>query len=183
MSVKLECDRCGVQEQTSGVMLFAGLTGPSIPTARPELPDGWTRPKLPREDGSAWYTDLCPSCKAELLRFMAGHAIHYSVGVPQPEKPGSRTNARGNCFGCGHAPHTGQCRELTMPGAPGDVDECGCTEAVPDLGTGAPLDQICPGCGHLRHSTKCPDHVSEVGPCGCTNLTPRDRMKELGIDD
>jgi len=32
------------------------------------------------------------------------------------------------CPGCGHAAHTGVCRELTMPGAPGDVDECGCLD-------------------------------------------------------
>ncbi len=116
MSVKLECDRCGVQEQTSGVMLFAGLTGPSIPTARPELPDGWTRPTLPHEDGSAWQHELCPACKADLVRFMAGQPV-IDTPLPSPRV----------CRACGHGTHAGEeCRELTMPGAPGDVDYCGC---------------------------------------------------------
>lgn len=75
MSVKLECDRCGAQEQTSGVMLFAGLTGPSIPMARPELPDGWRRSRIPHEDGSAWEHELCPPCTADLWRFMAGASV------------------------------------------------------------------------------------------------------------
>lgn len=74
MSVHLECDRCGFQEQTGSVMLFAGLTGPGIPTARPELPDGWTRPRLPNEDGSADERELCPGCKADLFAFMKGVA-------------------------------------------------------------------------------------------------------------
>lgn len=117
MSVKLECDRCGAQEKTSGVMLFAGLTGPAIPTAQPELPDGWTRPALPHEDGSAWPHELCPQCTADLLRFMAGQPVMRTA---------SSLNARGNCHGCGHTPHSKPCRELTMPGSPGDVDECGC---------------------------------------------------------
>lgn len=172
MSVKLECDRCGVQEKTSGVMLFAGLTGPSIPTARPELPDGWTRPTLPHEDGSAWKHELCPDCKADLFRFMAGQPV---IDLPLP--------ASKVCRACGHGAHAGEeCRELTMPGPPGDVDYCGCVGTIAP-GPGSRADRICPGCGHLRHSVKCTDPVSEVGPCGCTELTPRDRMKELGIDD
>lgn len=173
MSVKLECDRCGAQEKTSDVMLFAGLTGPAIPTARPELPRGWTRPQLPTEDGELYKRELCPQCKADLFRFMAGQPV-IDLPLPAPQV----------CRACGHKAHDGTtCRELTMPGAPGDVDECGCTEGVPDLGAGAVPDQICPGCGHLRHSDPCPDHVSEVGACGCTELTPRNELKELSIDD
>ena len=75
MSVYLDCDRCGEQEKTSPVMLFAGLTGPAIPTARPELPDGWTRPQLPTEDGELRYMDLCPGCRADLLAFMVGRTV------------------------------------------------------------------------------------------------------------
>ena len=116
MSVQMECDRCGFQEQTSGVMLFAGLTGPAIPTARPELPQGWTRPALPTEDGELRKRELCPGCKADLFAFMRGVAV-----------PG-RTAQAAVCRGCGHAAHNKTCRELTMPGAPGDVDECGCEE-------------------------------------------------------
>lgn len=127
MSVKLECDRCGAQERTSGVMLFAGLTGPAIPTARPELPDGWTRPTLPHEDGSAWQHELCPQCKADLIRFMAGQPViddselaSRVMGVASPQV----------CRACGHKAHDGTaCRQLIMPGAPGDVDECGCLTA------------------------------------------------------
>ncbi|MFH8805195.1 hypothetical protein ACH4F6_37595 [Streptomyces sp. NPDC017936] len=75
MSVHLECDRCGQQEQTSSVMLFAGTCGPGIPTARPELPAGWVRPRLPNEDGSADYRELCPGCRTDLLNFMKGVAL------------------------------------------------------------------------------------------------------------
>jgi hypothetical protein len=144
MSVHLECDRCGFQEQTGSVMLFAGLTGPGIPTARPELPVGWTRPRLPTEDDELRDQELCPGCKADLFAFMRGVAV-----------PG-RTVPVEVCQGCGH--HAGE--------------GCGC-----------PPNRICPGCGHLRHADPCPDHVSEVGPCGCKELTTRKQMKELGIYD
>lgn len=169
MSVKVECDRCGTQEKTPGVMLFAGHCGPGIPTARVELPDGWRRPRIPHEDGSAWDRELCPDCTADLFRFMDG-------AVLAPDEADA-------CPDCDHVHPGGVCRALTMPGAPGDVDECGCTEGVPDLGTGARPDQICPDCGHLRHGDTCPDPVPEVGPCGCKLLTPREQRKELGIDD
>lgn len=142
MSTVLECDRCGFQEQTGSVMLFAGLTGPGIPTARPELPDGWTRPLLPTEDGELRHRDLCTGCKTDLFGFMRGVAV-----------PGQ---ARGEavCRGCGH--HAGE--------------GCGC-----------PPRLLCPGCGHLRHGGPCPDHVPEVGPCGCKELTSRDELVKLGI--
>jgi hypothetical protein len=74
VSVYLECDRCGEQEKTRGVMLFAGLTGPSIPVARPELPDGWTRPTLPTKDGERREAELCPGCTTDLLAFMTGRS-------------------------------------------------------------------------------------------------------------
>lgn len=109
----MECDRCGFQEQTSSVMLLVRLVGPGIPSVRPELPDGWTRPRLPNEDGSADERELCPGCKADLFAFMRGAAV---------VRPGT-TDV---CRGCGHTVHDKPCRELTMPGAPGDVDECGC---------------------------------------------------------
>jgi hypothetical protein len=167
MSVMLECDRCGFQEQTASVMLLARLVGPGIPSLRPELPDGWTRPRLPNEDGSADDRELCPGCKADLFRFMAGGQV---VDTPP-----------GVCRGCGHAAHDKPCRELTMPGAPGDVDECGCNPKI--LSTEARPPQICPGCGHLRHNGLCSDQVPEVGPCGCGYSTPRNELRELGVDD
>ncbi|MGW2213280.1 hypothetical protein [Streptomyces sp. NPDC001781] len=167
MSVLVRCDRCGNQEKTSGVMLFAGLTGPAIPTARAELPDGWSRPLLPHDDGSAWHHELCPACRADLVRFLGG-------AVLTPDEADE-------CSDCGHV-HVGKvCREMAPAGA--EAGECGCAEGVPDLGTGAASDQICPGCGHLRHSDPCPDYVPEVGACGCKDLTSRERMKELGLDD
>lgn len=141
----MECDRCGFQEQTRSVVLFTGFTGPGIPTARPELPDGWTRPRLPTEDGELRDREMCPGCKEALLRFMGGAQV-------TDVRPAAGTV----CRGCGH--HSGE--------------GCGC-----------PSRLLCPGCGHLRHSDTCPDHVSEVGPCGCKELTSRHRMKELGIDD
>lgn len=123
MSVHLECDRCGFQEQTSGVMLLAGHCGLGIPTVRPELPDGWTRPRLPNEDGSADERELCPGCKADLFAFMRGVAT-----------PGRADEAQqpATCCACGR----------------------------------------CPDCGQHRDGEG----------CGCKELTPRERMKELGID-
>lgn len=107
MSVKVECDRCGAQEKTSGVMLFAGHTGPSIPTARPELPDGWSRPTLPHDDGSAWKHEVCPACCADLIRFMAG-----AVLAP---------DAADECPDCGHLRHSDPCPVYVPEKGP-----CGC---------------------------------------------------------
>lgn len=113
MSVQLECDRCGFQEQTSGVMLFAGLTGPGIPTARPELPHDWTRPRLPTEDGELRDRELCPGCKEALLRFMDGAAIDKAD----------------ECTDCGHV-HPGR---RCMSPAPGGYC-CGCTAGAVKIG-------------------------------------------------
>ena len=122
MSVHLECDRCGFQEQTSSVMLFAGTCGPGIPTARPELPAGWARIRLPNEDDELRDRELCPGCKADLLRFMSGaQVIDVRPAAVRPDAV---------CRACGHLTHDRPCRALTMPGAPGDVDECGCMEEV-----------------------------------------------------
>jgi hypothetical protein len=159
VSVKLECDRCGDQEQTGSVMLFAGLAGPSIPTARPELPAGWARPRLPTEDGELRDRELCPQCRADLLRFMAG-------AVLAPDEADE-------CTDCGHV-HPGKRCMSHVPGG-----YCRCTEGVP--GTDAP-DPVCPDCQHLRHGETCLDHIPGVGPCGCERLASRELLKELGID-
>lgn len=53
------------------------------------------------------------------------NAARAGVAVP------GRVSRR--CPGCGHAGHTGECREMVMPGAPGDVDECGCLDDREDL--------------------------------------------------
>jgi hypothetical protein len=101
VSVLLECERCGAQEKTSSVMLFAGLTGPGIPTARPELPDGWTRPTLPHEDGSAWPTELCPQCKRDLLAFMDGAVVDpYTTKLEDPCAPGGSCPCPGGDADC-----------------------------------------------------------------------------------
>lgn len=120
MSVVLECDRCGFQEQTGPVMLLAGHCGPGIPTARPELPAGWTRPRLPNEDGSADERELCPGCKTSLFAFMRGGT------VTPVETLFAEAQRSAVCRGCGHLVHGDPCRALTMPGPPGDVDGCGC---------------------------------------------------------
>jgi hypothetical protein len=140
MSVHLECDRCGFQEQTGPVMLLSGTCGPGIPAARPELPDGWTRPRLPNEDGSADERELCPGCKADLFAFMRGVAV-----------PGGTAPAE-------------VCRELTMPGAPGDVDECGCE--------GGAASVVCPTCGPValephprlavQRCSNCKEHLAPL---------------------
>jgi hypothetical protein len=74
------------------------------------------------------------------------------------------------CPGCGHAGHSGICRELTMDGPPGDVDECGCLDDQEPVAAGAVVrvadcrqcDQdlhVCPGCGEpVKHGvTVCAD--------------------------
>lgn len=181
MSVKVECDRCGAQEKTDSVMLFTRLVGPGLPKHQVPLPDGWTRPMMPNEDGSADERELCPACRADLVRFMDGQPV---VDDSELASTVMRIADPKVCRACGHRTHDGTpCCELTMPGAPGDVDECGCTEGVPDLGTGTRPAQICPDCGHLRHRDSCPDPVPEKGPCGCSRLTPHKLLKELGIDD
>jgi hypothetical protein len=67
-------------------------------------------------DGSGgrktWLYYTCPDCKAHLKE----------EELDEPEKPEPR------CEGCGHPEHSGFCRELEMPGPPGDVDECGCLD-------------------------------------------------------
>ena len=121
MSVKIECDRCGAQEQTSGVMLFAGTCGPGIPTARPGLPDGWTRPRLPNEDGSADHRELCPDCKRALLLFMTGAPlVAEKSGQPVPDL-GTGARPAQDCPDCGHLRHSGPC-----PDEVAEVGPCGC---------------------------------------------------------
>lgn len=122
MSVHLECDRCGFQEQTSSVMLLAGTCGPGIPTVRPELPAGWTRPRLPNADGSADERELCPGCRAELLLFMTG------APVIDVRPTAAQTSV---CRDCGHLVHEStECPALTMPDGPGSARTCGCTKEV-----------------------------------------------------
>jgi hypothetical protein len=104
MSVHLKCERCGFQEQTSGVMLLAGTYGPGIPVARPELPDGWARPRLPNEDGSADERELCPGCKADLFAFMRGAAVpgrEPDADLPHEAQRSAVCQACGRCPDCG----------------------------------------------------------------------------------
>lgn len=138
MSVQLECDRCGFQEQTSGVMLLARFVGPGIPSLRPELPSGWTRPRLPNEDGSADDRELCPGCKADLFRFMAGGQV---VDTPPTV-----------CRGCGH--HEGE--------------GCGCppqrVSICPTCGP-MPLEQH-PSLPAVNRCSNCKEHLGEKTEAG-----------------
>lgn len=52
------------------------------------------------------------------------------------------------CESCGHPQHSSQCREMTMPGPPGDVDECGCI----DLTSIVSIIETC------RRAGGCPKH-------------------------
>lgn len=125
MSVYLKCDRCGAQEKTRAVMLFAGMAGPDISTARPELPDGWSRPTLPDPDGQAHQRELCPLCKSDLFRFMTGQpVIDAPLPVPAPQF----------CPDCDHLRHSVKCRDYVT-----EVGACGCPtlttkEAMKELG-------------------------------------------------
>lgn len=129
MSVYLKCERCGTTERTGSVMLFAGLTGPGIPTARPELPDGWSRPCLPTEDGELRYKDVCPSCRAALLLFMTGAPLTAEGSGADDSEQASRLMglAPSVCHGCGHKPHDGICAARVA-----ETGHCACMEsAVP----------------------------------------------------
>jgi hypothetical protein len=69
---------------------------------RSDAPEHWTR-------------YLCDDCGAAWSR-------NWSEGGEKSEEHEPR------CQGCGHPEHSGFCRELEMPGSPGDVDECGCLD-------------------------------------------------------
>lgn len=126
MSVHLKCDRCGEQEPTSGVMLFAELTGPAIPTARPELPEGWRRPRIPNEDGSAWDRELCPGCARALMLFMTGAPlVAERDGRPVPDL-GTGARPAQLCPDCGHLRHADPC-----PDQVAEVGPCGCKTLTP----------------------------------------------------
>lgn len=119
MSVHLHCERCGDQEKTSPVLLLARLVGPGIPSYRPEIPDGWTRPQLPTENGELLYKDLCPACKEDLFRFMAGATLALD---PADE-----------CTDCGKPrSETTSCRLQAPKGSPQEMCDCGCTGATTD---------------------------------------------------
>lgn len=104
------------------------------------------------------------------------------------------------CPGCGHAEHSGFCRELCMP-APGDVDECGCLapgycdrcggtgvdpeDSSPDIVTPGEeqpgnlepcrqcqLPALCDGCGHAKHAAdQCRGHTFNER-CECDEPLP-----------
>jgi hypothetical protein len=101
MSVLLECERCRVQEKTGSVMILARLVGPGLPSVRPELPDGWTRPQLPTPDGELRDTDLCPQCKRDLIAFMDGAAVEpYTAEPEDPCAPGGSCPCPGGDADC-----------------------------------------------------------------------------------
>jgi hypothetical protein len=88
MATMIRCDRCGVQETTKGTMV-----GAAIPVFRETpLPDGWRRPVLPQEDGSAWKRDLCPGCVNALWKFMESPAW-FDGPAEAADEP---------CPSCGH---------------------------------------------------------------------------------
>lgn len=83
MSYLAKCDRCGTQEPVKGVMVAAPAR--LLPTLRPELPDGWSRYRLPDADGSAWDRELCGNCRADLIGWLGEPATHE----PQAADPGA----------------------------------------------------------------------------------------------
>ena len=87
--IKMQCDPCGAQEETSGVFLPFPRNG--LPFFRPELPEGWRRVEVPMPDGSAWERHLCPQCVRRLWDLF--------------QVPYDRTEPT-KCVRCGHAPST-----------------------------------------------------------------------------
>lgn len=68
--IKVQCDRCGVQETTSDTTVPAPAPLPVV--RRVPLPDDWRRTEYPKDDGSVWHRHLCPPCVTALRRFYAG---------------------------------------------------------------------------------------------------------------
>lgn len=120
MSVKVECDRCGELERTEGMVLFARLIGPGIPKHQVPLPDGWTRPALPTEDGELRERELCPQCQADLLRFMGGAVLASDLDDGRMESPDQV------CPHCQHLRHAEPC-----PDPVPEVGPCGCKIVTP----------------------------------------------------
>jgi hypothetical protein len=69
-----------------------------------------------------------------------------------------------SCGGCGHLEHSRRCRELTMPGPPGEVDECGCTQLEPEVNI-AGMCRSVGGC--TKHPNPEPDTHDFVSPAHC----------------
>lgn len=91
---------------------------------------------------------------------------------------GPQTAAQSLCDGCGHDAHTGECRELTMDGPPGSVDECGCLSPgdpnlIEDPSTAARAGARV----HVIVPDDCPfgeggRHEFAFGECGCGYTDP-----------
>jgi hypothetical protein len=90
------------------------------------------------------------------------HENAARAGLTVPSRPEQLPHDRQTCPGCGHAEHSGECRELTGTGAPGDVDECGCLSP-------GPAAAECDGCGHPQHpADRCTGHTFNER-CECPN--------------
>lgn len=89
---------------------------------RSDAPEHWTRYRCD-DCGAAWSRNWSKGGeKSEEHDFVspAHCAGCMRAWLPPGAVPG--------CEGCGHPEHSGVCRELEMPGSPGDVDECGCLD-------------------------------------------------------
>ena len=78
-------------------------------------------------------TDDNPHCTGTVPVHVSDVEDMISREQAAARHPEDLPHDRQSCPGCGHRSHTGECRELVMPGAPGDVDECGCLD---DTGVG-----------------------------------------------
>lgn len=127
--------------------------------------------------------DVCPTCSRRLdvhtpkgVGCDRGGRPVTASGGPNPHRAplpggvltGPQTAAQSlphdqqSCPGCGHESHTGECRVLVMPGAPGDVDECGCLDDS-DLGQGVTPPADYPPCEYGDGGK----HVFVFGECVC----------------
>jgi hypothetical protein len=83
------------------------------------------------------------------------------------------------CEGCGHPEHSGLCRELEMPGSPGDVDECGCLAPAPEEPPLTPEEEERLA---AKYAAAQAEH-EEAGACTCSSRTLNDLGEVVHADD
>lgn len=87
--IKIQCDTCGTQEETSRVTVQVPAPLPIF--RETPVPDGWRRVQVPMPDGELRKREVCPDCLRRLWDLF---------GVPYDRTEPTK------CVRCGHAPST-----------------------------------------------------------------------------
>lgn len=81
---KIECDRCGTQQQARDLPMPIARQGAGIQLAAP-LPDGWRRITIPTEEDGTSKQELCPDCVIAAAEFLHGAAVKPVAAEANPE--------------------------------------------------------------------------------------------------